>query len=110
MPKITIQIEAGCPSGSTKGNWNKTIDVSVHESLARDFVENLMEYARQEAQADHWQVQERDYTVQVTYETTVTGNIDEIENAIWVGSHEIGKLENGEEIRADAIGMNIQEA
>lgn len=110
MPNITIQIEAGCPSGNTKGNWNKTVHVSVHESLARDFVENLMEYARQEEQASHWQVQERDYTVKVTYETTVTGNIDEIDNAIWVGSHEIGKLENGEEIRADAIDVDIQEA
>ena len=110
MPKITIQIEAGCPSGSTKGNWNKTVHVSVHESLARDFVENLMEYAMRESLEGHWQVQESDYTVQVTYETTVTGNIDEIENAIWVGSHEIGKLENGEEIRADATHVDIQEA
>ena len=48
--------------------------------------------------------------MKVTYETTVTGNIDEIDNAIWVGSHEIGKLENGEEIRADAIDVDIQEA
>ena len=110
MPNITIQIEAGCPSGSTKGNWNSNRTVSVHESLARDFVQNLMEYASQEAQATHWQVRERDYTVKVTYETTVTGNIDEIDNAIWVGSHEIGKLENGEEIRADAIDVDIQEA
>jgi len=109
MPNITIQIEAGCPSGNTKGNWNKACAIVVHESVAKDFVDNLMEYARQESAASHWQVDEREYTVLVTYETTVTGNIDEIENAIWVGSHEIGKLENGEEIRADAIDVDIQE-
>jgi len=110
MPKITIQIEAGCPSGSTKGNWNNSIAVSVDESIARDFVDNLMEYARQEQQADHWHVPVKDYVVTVTYETLVTGNIEEIDNAIWVSEHEIGKLPSGEVIRAEASEVDIQEA
>ena len=103
MPKITIQIEAGCPSGSTKGNWNKGCSIVVHDSIAKDFVDNLMEYARQEAQADHWHVPVKDYAV------TVRGNIEEIDNAIWVGEHEIGKLPSGEVIRADASEVDIQE-
>ena len=55
---IRIQIEAGCPSGSSNhdviGFWNKTSMIEVHHLLVRDFIDNLMEYARQEAQADHW--------------------------------------------------------
>ena len=109
MPNITIQIEAGCPSGSTKGNWNNTRSVTVHESVAKDFVDNLMEYARQEAQADHWHVPVKEYVVTVTYETLVTGNMEEIDNAIWVGDAEIGKLPSGEAIRADASEVDIQE-
>ena len=59
---ITIQIEAGCPSGHSEhdeiGFWNQSSIVHVHKSLVRDFIDNLMEYARQEAKADHWKVKE----------------------------------------------------
>ncbi|MDB4345481.1 hypothetical protein OAA43_00235 [bacterium] len=55
---ITIQIEAGCPSGRSEhdeiGFWNQSKTVTVHKKLVRDFIDNLMEYARQEAEADHW--------------------------------------------------------
>ncbi len=55
---IRIQIEAGCPSGSSNhdviGFWNKTSMVEVHHLLVRDFIDNLMEYARKEAEAEHW--------------------------------------------------------
>ena len=55
---VTIQIQAGCPSGSSNheeiGFWNQSFTVTVHKKLVRDFIGNLMEYARQEAQAPHW--------------------------------------------------------
>ena len=50
---ITIQIEAGCPSGSSNF-WNRTRTVAVHKELVSDFIGNLMEYARREAIAPHW--------------------------------------------------------
>tara|TARA_B100000424_G_scaffold203856_1_gene160965 strand:- start:534 stop:728 length:195 start_codon:yes stop_codon:yes gene_type:complete len=49
---VTIQIEAGCPSG---GFRYQSFTVTVHKKLVKDFIGNLMEYARQEAQAPHWQ-------------------------------------------------------
>ena len=56
---IRIQIEAGCPSGSSEhdviGFWNQVSMVEVHYALVPDFIGNLMEYARQQAQAEHWQ-------------------------------------------------------
>ena len=59
---ISIQIQAGCPSGKSEhdeiGFWNQSSIVYVHKSLVRDFIDNLMEYARQEAKADHWEVKE----------------------------------------------------
>ena len=59
---ISIQIEAGCPCGRSEhdeiGSWNQSNIVYVHKSLVRDFIDNLMEYARQEAKADHWEVKE----------------------------------------------------
>tara|TARA_R100001086_G_scaffold110890_3_gene56484 strand:+ start:9015 stop:9185 length:171 start_codon:yes stop_codon:yes gene_type:complete len=51
---IPIQIQAGCPSGV---NMTRSV-LHVHKSLVRDFIDNLMEYARQEAKADHWEVKE----------------------------------------------------
>ena len=53
---ITIQIEAGCPSGRNYQIWfcNQSKTVTVHKKLVRDFIDNLMEYARQEAEALHW--------------------------------------------------------
>lgn len=55
---ITIQIQAGSPSGRSHhdeiGFWNQSKTVTVHKKLVRDFIGNLMEYARQEAEADHW--------------------------------------------------------
>lgn len=55
---IRIQIEAGCPSGYSHddeiGFWNQCKTVTVHKKLVREFIDNLMEYARQEAEADHW--------------------------------------------------------
>tara|TARA_R100000234_G_C4915224_1_gene141653 strand:+ start:264 stop:596 length:333 start_codon:yes stop_codon:yes gene_type:complete len=109
--KVKIQIEAGCPSGRTKGGWNGTTTVVVDESLARDFVGNIMEYARQEAQAEHWQVEAKTYSVKVTYEGQFYGlTKEEIEEAIWVGECEIGKLSDGSEIRCDAVDIEIEEA
>ena len=106
--KVRIQIEAGCPSGSNYVDWNGMTEVNIDDSLAKDFVGNLMEYARQESKAEHWQVPES-HLVTVTYQTMVHGyNAEEIENAIWVGSHEIGKFENGEEIRADAVQVEVE--
>ena len=56
---ITIQIQLGCPSGRSEhdeiGHWNQHSIVTVHKNLVRDFIGNLMEYARQEAMAPHWQ-------------------------------------------------------
>ena len=56
---IKIQIEAGCPSGRSEhekiGFWNQVSMVEVHYALVPDFIGNLMEYARQQAQAEHWQ-------------------------------------------------------
>jgi hypothetical protein len=105
--KVRIQIEAGCPSGRTEGNWNGMTEVEIDDSLAKDFVGNLMEYARQESKEEHWQVPES-HVVTVTYQTVVHGyNAEEIEEAIWVGYHEIGKFENGEEIRADAEQVEV---
>ena len=56
---ITIQIEAGCPSGRSEheeiGFWNQSKTVTVHKKLVVDFIGNIMEYARQQARADHWQ-------------------------------------------------------
>ena len=56
---ITIQIEAGCPSGRSEheeiGFWNQSNIVTVHKKLVVDFIGNIMEYARQQARADHWQ-------------------------------------------------------
>ena len=46
---IRIQIQAGCPSGHSHHG-----EVTVHKKLVRDFIDNLMEYARQEAEAPHW--------------------------------------------------------
>ena len=55
---ITIQIEAGCPSGRSEhdeiGFWNQSNIVTVHKKLVVDFIGNLMEYARQQAEAPHW--------------------------------------------------------
>jgi len=107
--KITMNIEAGCPTGSTR-DWTDGITIEIDSSLARDFVGNIMEYAKQEAKADHWQTPDS-YTVRVTYETTVHGrNSEEIEEAIWVGTHEIGKFEDGGEIIADAVDVEVEEA
>ena len=56
---ITIQIAAGCPSGRSEhdeiGFWNQSCTVEVHWQLVEDFLYNLMQYARQEAIAPHWQ-------------------------------------------------------
>jgi len=61
---IRIQIEAGCPSGRSEhdeiGFWNQHSTVTVHKELVRDFIGNLMEYARQQARADHWQLTEEE--------------------------------------------------
>lgn len=107
--KIRMNIDAGCPTGSTR-DWTYGITIDIDDSLAKDFVGNIMEYARQEAQADHWQIPDS-YIVRVTYETTVQGyNADDIEEAIWVGDYEIGKLPDGTEIRADAEDVELVEA
>jgi len=107
--KITMNIGARCPTGSTR-DWTDWIDIEIDDSLAQDFVGNIIQYALDESRADHWQTPDS-YTVRVTYETTVHGrNAEEIEEAIWVGSHEIGKFEDGEEIRADAVDVEVEEA
>ena len=107
--KIRMNIDAGCPTGSTR-DWTYGITIEIDDSLAKDFVGNIMEYARQEAKADHWQIPDS-YIVRVTYETTVQGyNADDIEEAIWVGDYEIGKLPDGTEIRADAEDVEVVEA
>jgi hypothetical protein len=107
--KVRMNIGARCPTGTTQ-DWTDWIDIEIDDSLAQDFVGNIMEYARQEAQADHWQIPDS-HTVRVTYETTVQGyNADDIEEAIWVGDYEIGKLPDGTEIRADAADVEIVEA
>ena len=107
--KIRMNIDAGCPTGSTR-DWTYGITIEIDDSLAKDFVGNIMEYARQEAKADHWQIPDS-YAVTVTYQTVVHGrNAEEIEEAIWVGSHEIGKFEDGDEISADAVDVEVEEA
>lgn len=107
---IRIQIEAGCPSGNTEGNWNKAITLNVHERLAEDFVGNLMEYAQQESQEDYWQVHER-HILRVTYETVVENvSAEDLEAAVWVSEHEIARLPDGTSIRADAEELDIEEA
>jgi hypothetical protein len=107
--KVRMNIGASCPTGTTQ-DWSDKITIEIDDSLAQDFVSNIIQYALDESRADHWQTPDS-YTVRVTYETTVHGfNAEEIEEAIWVGSHEIGKLEHGEEIRADAVDVEIEEA
>ena len=108
--KVSIQIEGGCPSGNTEGNWNKAITLDIDERLAEDFVGNLMEYARQESQEDHWQVHQT-HVLRVTYETVVEGvSAEDLEAAVWVGEHEIARLPDGTSIRADAEHVDIEEA
>tara|TARA_A200000159_G_C7117917_1_gene253514 strand:- start:221 stop:547 length:327 start_codon:yes stop_codon:yes gene_type:complete len=107
--KITMNIGARCPTGTTQ-DWTDWIDIEIDDSLAQDFVGNIMQYALDESKEDHWQIPDS-YTVRVTYETTVHGrNVEEIEEAIWVGSHEIGKLPDGTEIRADSVDVEVEEA
>ena len=107
--KIKMRIGASCPTGTTR-DWSDGINIEIDDSLAQDFVGNIIQYVLDESRADHWQTPDR-YTVRVTDETTVHGlNAEEIEEAIWVGSHEIGRLEHGEEIRADAVDVEIEEA
>jgi hypothetical protein len=107
--KITMNIGARCPAGTTQ-DWTDWIDIEIDDSLAQDFVGNIIQYALDESRADHWQTPDS-YTVTVTYETTVHGrNAEEIEEAIWVGSHEIGKFEDGTEIRADSTDVEVEEA
>ncbi len=57
------------------------------------------------------------YTIEITYEATLTTEMniskEDIENALWVGDHEIGliRLPNGSiSITADASTWDIQEA
>jgi len=56
---VRIQIQAGCPSGRSEhekiGFWNQSRTVEVHWELVEDFLYNLMQYATEEAQAEHWQ-------------------------------------------------------
>jgi hypothetical protein len=56
---VTIQIEAGCPSGRSEhdeiGFWNRINTVSVHKDFVIDFIDNIMVYANQQAIAPHWQ-------------------------------------------------------
>tara|TARA_B100000963_G_scaffold351653_1_gene363570 strand:- start:737 stop:1063 length:327 start_codon:yes stop_codon:yes gene_type:complete len=107
--KIRMNIGARCPTGTTQ-DWTDWITIEIDDSLAKNFVGNIMEYVRQEVQEDHWQTPDS-YTVRVTYETTVHGrNSEEIEEAIWVGTHEIGKFEDGGEIIADAVDIEVEEA
>ena len=55
---------------------------------------------------------ERTYTVTVTYEAqiTTTATAEDIENALWVGDLEIGRLGYGlPSIRGDAVDYEVQE-
>ena len=52
--KVRIQIGTGCPSGTNYCDFIKYTIVVIDERLARDFAENIIEYAQQEANADHW--------------------------------------------------------
>jgi len=107
--KVRMIIGASCPTGTTR-DWSDRITIVIDDSLAQDFVGNIIQYALDESRADHWQTPDS-YTVRVTYETTVHGrNAEEIEEAIWVGSHEIGKFEDGGEIRADSVDVEVEEA
>lgn len=107
--KVRMNIGASCLTGTTQ-DWSNKITIEIDDSLAKDFVGNIMEYARQEVQADHWQTPDS-YTVTVTYQTVVHGrNAEEIEESIWVGLHEIGRFEDGTEIRADSLDVEVEEA
>tara|TARA_R110002012_G_scaffold320537_1_gene544436 strand:- start:23 stop:349 length:327 start_codon:yes stop_codon:yes gene_type:complete len=107
--KVRMSIGARCPTGTTQ-DWTDRIIIVIDDSLAQDFVGNIMQYALNESKEDHWQIPDS-YTVSVTYETTVHGrNAEEIEEAIWVGSHEIGKFEDGTKIRADSVDVEVEEA
>jgi len=52
--KVRIRIGTGCPSGTNYCDFITSTEVKIDERLARDFVENIIEYAQQEANADHW--------------------------------------------------------
>ena len=54
---------------------------------------------------------ERTYTVTITYEAqiTTTATKDDIENGLWVGDLEIGRLGYGlPSIRGDAVDYEVQ--
>ena len=107
--KVRMNIGARCPTGNTQ-DWTDWVDIEIDDSLAEHFVGNIMQYALNESKEDHWQTPDS-YTVRVTYETTVHGrNAEEIEEAIWVASHEIGKFEDGTKIRADSVDVEVEEA
>tara|TARA_R100001015_G_scaffold18999_2_gene14002 strand:+ start:840 stop:1016 length:177 start_codon:yes stop_codon:yes gene_type:complete len=56
---------------------------------------------------------EKTYTVTITYEATITTEqtAEDIENALWVGDLEIGRLDimPSTSIRGDAVDYDIQE-
>ena len=108
MMKVRMNIGASCPTGTTQ-DWSNGIHIVIDDSLAQDFVGNIMEYVRQEAEADHWRTPDS-YTVRVTYETTVHGrNAEEIRASLWVSEYEIGEFENGEQIFAEVVDIEIEE-
>tara|TARA_A100001391_G_scaffold61447_1_gene38275 strand:+ start:3235 stop:3420 length:186 start_codon:yes stop_codon:yes gene_type:complete len=54
MSNVRIRIGTGCPSGTNYCDFIASTIVEIDERLARDFVENIIRYAQQEANANHW--------------------------------------------------------
>lgn len=55
--KTRIMITIGSPSGSTTEFSNRSIQLAIPKELVQDFVDNIIQYAGDEAKASHWQVE-----------------------------------------------------
>ena len=101
IEKLKENLEEAC---------NAALRLQQLNVLGRNEYENEFNcaIARMESIVDEKLV-EKTYSVKVTYETAITTlkSQGDIENAIWVGSHEIRKFENQEEIRADASHIEV---
>tara|TARA_R100001015_G_C4606194_1_gene161254 strand:- start:912 stop:1097 length:186 start_codon:yes stop_codon:yes gene_type:complete len=51
---IRIEIAGRCPTGTTE-HWCDYKVIYIHEALAYDFVQYLIDYAVSASKAEHWQ-------------------------------------------------------
>ena len=51
---IRIEISGRCPTGKTE-IWTDYRVICIHEALAYNFVQDIIDYALHESQSEHWQ-------------------------------------------------------